>query len=152
MAAGIYSDEFDFNLSYAKAKKPLFFIGLAALVILVVFLLLSSLDMIKQKPLEMHFAKGEISADEQTTLYVTVTNTGATDASDALLVVEAADRTSIAISPAKAEIGVLEKSGSRTLEFLVNPVNDVWPGKYIIKASFTVNGRLYEKQATLTVS
>ena len=152
MSMGIYDDGFDFDLRYGKIKKPLFFIGLAAVLVVVLFVLISSVDMIKPKAVEMKFSDATISSSDQTTLFITITNLENVDASDVLLTVEAADKESIAVSPAKEEIDILEKNGKRIYEFVVNPVGSIPQGTYIVRATLKIKEKVYDSEIALRIN
>ena len=66
--------------------------------------------------------------------------------------VEAADKESIAVSPAKEEIEILEKNGKRIYEFVVNPVGSIPQGTYIVRATLKINEKVYDSEIALRIN
>lgn len=151
MTENIYKDGFDFTAIFEKIKKPMFFLGIAILFVIILMALISMADAFKQKPLDARFSSDKIKPSGLAALYVAVANNEEIDAKNAAITVEALDKKSLSVTPAKVTLPTLEKGGKRTLEFAVNPVGEIFPGTYLLKIVFGINGKIYEKEITLTV-
>ena len=151
MAAGIYDDGFSFKMGYAKLKKPVFFLLIAAALVVILLALISLPKLFEQKPLELRLSKNEIKATEQADLFAKVVNTTGKDARNVILEIEAVDNRSIAISPSKMAIDIIESGGSRNPKFSVNPVGAVMPGSYVIKAKLRINDSVFSQEISLAV-
>lgn len=145
---GIYNKgiEFDFVDATKQFKKFIPALGLIIAVLLILWILLIAFS---EETISFSFAKNPIKNSEQTILDVKIANTSNQTARDVVVEVFAEDRRAISIAPPVTQISVLDEF--RELEFVVNPVGDVLPGKYILNIQTEINGKTYSKQAELVI-
>ncbi len=96
-----------------------------------------------------------LSANDSTILQVHVYNPTAQMAQDMVVQVNAPSAPLLSISPKRQTIPFLGGDETRTLEFLVLPVdasgNPFTPGSYVITISTQLNGKPYDTQVQVNV-
>jgi len=151
---GIYDNKISFD--FASLTKKAFPFVLAIIVIIGVFLLLSTItEMAKPKTISASLSDNPLDTakDSFTKLTVTITNTTAKNAPVVVVEVLPEDSEAIIVSPKQADLGLIEKGNERTTEFIVrpNPGKTVLSGTYSINVFAVMNGERFRETVLLKI-
>jgi len=158
---GIYDKEvkekkaLSLNLNLKQLKYPLAIIIIAALIVVIYFLVIG---FTKSDPVQANFSSNplDISSNSKndTLLSVTVWNPLDEDLFNATIEVKPIDEKSLRVLESKQTLNVLGKGESKTLKFVVEanaPAKEIASGNYEIEIKFTAGEKVYSKRVTLTV-
>jgi len=150
-------NNFGFNFSFEKIKKPLI-IGLTIIIIVLAFIALNGF--LQPKALVLSFSENPLTITKEgknyTVLSITITNTLNETAENIKLIVKPIDSTALSINSEKEKeesLTILGANESRTLKFIVMPVDSekILQGKYKIQAILYLNSKEFKEETTLEI-
>ena len=149
---GIY-DSNPLALPQDSGGKALLVVAAVAVIVIAYFAGGFLVEAFKPNAVDAWFDRSTILSSEQTFLHVKVTNVTGADAENIFVRVEAKDSSKINLEAVQASyLSKLPANDFRTMDFLVNPVGSVLPGRYAVQASATINGEKFVRDLTIEIA
>lgn len=152
---GIYDEKLKIGFP-AQAKQAIPFI-IAIIVLIGLVLLFNFLsELMKQQPIVASFSENPLEMAKGSTytkLSVTVSNTLGKNAPNVQVEVRAEDTETLIVSPAKTDLGLIEKGNRRITEFIIrpNPAKTIRAGTYTLNIFVVMNGERFQEQVILEI-
>ncbi|MBN2127709.1 MAG: hypothetical protein JW703_04980 [Candidatus Diapherotrites archaeon] len=154
--ASIYEEKktLDFGFPTEKTKK----IGSTLFILLLVLLAIALIvigtqSVLEKKPIELNFEKNPIKVtQENVILNAKIINT--TSMNSEQVIVTAKPRGSIPLTitvERNGLIGSIAAGEERRIKILINPVQGILPGNYIIDVTAKISNQQFSKSITLTI-
>jgi len=157
----LYEDEFDFAFVKEKLVPTLPLIIFALIIAFVAYFVITSIiTVVQPKAIGLSFSNNPFDVSKtsapNTILTVVISNITDEDAKNVLVEVKAVDFKSITIDKEAfktEEIELLGKGESRSLKFIVSPVdkNKILQGKYTINVQALINEDIFKESITLQI-
>ncbi len=140
-----------YSFSYSKLKFPV----IAFIAVLVIaFLVISSLSLFEPDPLLVSFEEQVFDLNEKNSLLMkaVVVNVLQEDVRDSVIKVSPVDEKALTVFPKEIQVEVLGQGESRAYNFNVRVLNEEIPsGNYEIQIGFLAGGHLYIKRVSVYI-